>query len=62
MVKKVSCKVIGSCSFTDRRGEFRDVSQSRKRHSSSSLTYTRQLNVTEVSLAGLGGCRLDDHM
>ena len=62
MVKKVSCKVIGSGSFTERRGEFRDVSQSRKRHSSSSFTYTRHLNVTEVSLDGLGGCTLDHCM
>ena len=62
MVKKVSCKVIGSGSFTERRCEFRDVSLSRKRHAGSSLTYTRHLNVTEVSLDGLGGRRLDYHI
>ncbi len=62
MVKKISCKVIGSQSFTDRRREFRDVSLSRKRQAGSSLAYTRQLNVAEISFESLGGCRLDHCM
>ena len=59
MIKKISCKVVGSETFVERRQRFRDVSQLRIRHCSSSVTYTRQMYITEVSHEAFGGYRLD---
>ena len=59
MVKKISCKVVGSGTFVERRQRFRDASQLRKKHSGSSPTYTRQMDITEASDEGFVGYKID---